>query len=965
MNGKGRNFSLVYLLICQTKTGEEKCFRGEGCVEAFLDYLLEFKHNSTVIAHNFKGYDGFPVLKVLLDHLLVPDVIYAGGKLLSVTLRKEKIRFVDSLNFLVMPLSSFPKAFDLRLDEASERLSKGFFPFLFNTAANEGYVGPLPPRETFLPSGFGVKKLAAFEVWYTRMAADPDYVFDLQAKMEAYCSMDVTILRMGCQAFSKEFEQVMQVAPFKHAITMSSACNGVYRAFFMPPHTLPLVPTAGYIPYAKQSRMALVWLALEGRHLGRPLQHAGNSGERRLVGVRGPVDGYDAETGTAYEFCGCLWHGCARCFDPDLKNPVNGVPMGVLNAKTQSKHRAIRDAGHALVVLWECQWREILEEDTEARRLNASEFPERLNARDAFYGRRTGCVQVYCQVPRPPIGSDPSLVDRIRYMDYVSLYPHVNKNYNDPDVCPYPMGHPVLLTATDVDFPVEGEHCLDEYFGLVKCDVLPPRDLYIPVLPYRTAGHLTFPLCCTCVERHRQGYCVHEDEADRFLHGTWTTEEVKVALSRGYRMRKVYEIWHFAETSRTLFRDYINMFQKLKQEASGWPPGCDTIEQRLAFLRAYEEHEGIRLDYDLVVFNPQKRQTAKYSLNVLWGRLGMADNKLQLVIVTTAQQWYALATSDGIEIMGVLLFGDDFLQVFFRYRENFRDEQKRSAASSSVYVAIYTTASARLKLLYAMEKCGRNLLYFDTDSLLFKQLAGQPMPVKTGAFFGELKDEILPTHTILDYVSAGAKNYAYSLYEFDAPPEKPLQTVTKVRGLRLDAATSEKVNHDSMVKMMLELVERMMVRRGEEEEDEYDSERLEVEVPNDLPDKMTRLCDELAIRVEYPHFIPRDKTTYTLRSVRMEKIYKAVIRKRFSAVCEMGGPKKDPNEPHKTIPSQTNPFDTTVWLPSSLLLRNEKLFLQGTSPRRGSARQLPRLDHRRGGAGRGLPYPTLTLPYPK
>lgn len=142
MNGKGRNFSLVYLLICQTEMGEEKCFRGEGCVEAFLDYLLEFKHNSTVIAHNFKGYDGFPVLKVLLDHLLVPDVIYAGGKLLSVTLRKEKIRFVDSLNFLVMPLASFPKAFDLRLDEASERLSKGFFPFLFNTATNEGYVGP-------------------------------------------------------------------------------------------------------------------------------------------------------------------------------------------------------------------------------------------------------------------------------------------------------------------------------------------------------------------------------------------------------------------------------------------------------------------------------------------------------------------------------------------------------------------------------------------------------------------------------------------------------------------------------------------------------------------------------------------------------------------------------------------------------------------------------------------------------
>ena len=140
------------LLICQTDTGEEKRYRGVTCVAEFLDYLLEFEHNSTVIAHNFKGYDGFPVLKVLLDHLLVPDVIYAGGKLLSVTCKKDKICFVDSLNFLVMPLVAFPKAFDLRLDETSQRLSKGFFPFLFNTVANE-HCGTatssrdLPPRQ--------------------------------------------------------------------------------------------------------------------------------------------------------------------------------------------------------------------------------------------------------------------------------------------------------------------------------------------------------------------------------------------------------------------------------------------------------------------------------------------------------------------------------------------------------------------------------------------------------------------------------------------------------------------------------------------------------------------------------------------------------------------------------------------------------------------------------------------------
>ena len=55
----------------------------------------------------------------------------------------------------------------------------------------------------------------------------------------------------------------------------------------------------------------------------------------------------------------------------------------------------------------------------------------------------------------------------------------------------YPIGHPQIIT--------ENFAPLSEYFGLVKCFVLPPRSLYHPVLPYRTQGKLIFPLCRTCV----------------------------------------------------------------------------------------------------------------------------------------------------------------------------------------------------------------------------------------------------------------------------------------------------------------------------------------------------------------------------------------------------------------------------------------------------------------------------------
>ena len=32
-----------------------------------------------------------------------------------------------------------------------------------------------------------------------------------------------------------------------------------------------------------------------------------------------------------------------------------------------------------------------------------------------------------------------------------------------------------------------------------------------------------------------------------------------------------HEVWHFPETCKGLFQDYVNTWLKIKQEASGWP----------------------------------------------------------------------------------------------------------------------------------------------------------------------------------------------------------------------------------------------------------------------------------------------------------------------------------------------------------------------------------------------------------
>ena len=66
----------------------------------------------------------------------VPKPVMQGGKVLYFTVPKDKVFartsglcFVDSLNFLKMPLSAFTKTFGLKT-------KKGFYPHFFNTAAN-------------------------------------------------------------------------------------------------------------------------------------------------------------------------------------------------------------------------------------------------------------------------------------------------------------------------------------------------------------------------------------------------------------------------------------------------------------------------------------------------------------------------------------------------------------------------------------------------------------------------------------------------------------------------------------------------------------------------------------------------------------------------------------------------------------------------------------------------------------
>ena len=68
---------------------------------------------------------------------------------------------------------------------------------------------------------------------------------------------------------------------------------------------------------------------------------------------------------------------------------------------------------------------------------------------------------------------------------------------------------------------------------------------------------------------------------------------------------------HWRESSRTLFKSYVDMFFRIKEEASSWPRPDMTERQRDDYIDAFERENGVRLRKDHIEDNPTHHKIAK------------------------------------------------------------------------------------------------------------------------------------------------------------------------------------------------------------------------------------------------------------------------------------------------------------------------------------------------------------------
>ena len=250
----------------------------------------------------------------------------------------------------------------------------------------------------------------------------------------------------------------------------------------------------------------------------------------------------------------------------------------------------------------------------------------------------------------------------------------------------------------------------------------------IPILPTKINGKTMFTLCRSCTSSNNQEKCQHTED-ERSLTDTWVSLEIDEAVKHGYKVLKLYEVWHFDETeqydpntkSGGLFTGYINKGLKEKQEASGFPTDCTDPD---AYIREYFDREGVLLDKEKIEKNPGRRQVAKDGLNTLWGYFALNTNKSQFKIITDQSEWQNLLVNDRYNITSETLVDEETLHVSFNKNAAMHSGNNRS----NVIIASSVTAQGRLKLFREMNKLGDRVLYCDTDSIIFNTRPGEYTP---------------------------------------------------------------------------------------------------------------------------------------------------------------------------------------------------------------------------------------------
>jgi len=450
--------------------------------------------------------------------------------------------------------------------------------------------------------------------------------------------------------------------------------------------------------------------------------------------------------------------------------------------------------GYTVETKWECDLQKDLKNNPEMKLFFAkTEIIEQIFPRDSLYGGRTEAIKLYHKC----VGSE-----KIFYVDIVSLYPWVCK-YGS-----FPLGHPQVITENFEDINKK------TYYGLIKCDILPPPQLFHPILPIKYNERLIFTLCKQCTIENSTS-CSH-NEQERILTGTWNTDELYKSLEKGYKVKKIHEIWNYKQRTqydkkagtKGIFSCYIDKFLKIKQQAEGWPMWVKNENDKNKYIKDYQDHEGILLDKDKIEKNPGLRALAKLCLNSFWGKFAQRNNLTKTKYVTTCEELLKMFNDDTLEISTIHFHNENLVSLNYKVNNNLVQPQ----TSTNPVLASFVTSQARLRLLEFLETLNEKVLYYDTDSVIYLSKNGEKL-IPTNDYLGSMSNELKnfgENAHISEFLAGGPKNYGFIV----ANGENVVAEILKIRGIRLTYENNRTLNFQELKKMIFLFISKNPIVRS-------------------------------------------------------------------------------------------------------------------------------------------------------
>ena len=288
------------------------------------------------------------------------------------------------------------------------------------------------------------------------------------------------------------------------------------------------------------------------------------------------------------------------------------------------------------------------------------------------------------------------------FIDICLLYPYINSN------CDCPVGHadeifiaPIFDNKKDSQFSldkrrpnpecdrddsinslpetaIDSKILSDGSFGLIKCVVLPQRQLLAPILPLKFASKLFFTFCKSCFEVSALKQLTNCSLVQNPNMTTLKKEPFGVPLN-AYRMVDVSDVRSTKKEklSKEFFTVYNNTSIELKTEASGWPPckcNVDNENQlcrhKLQYSQDYEQRENIKLDTFEVNRTEGLPFISKTFLNSCMGYLGMRENLPKTHYNNTYSEYVKFCTSSITKILDAALIGDELMPLRYQMIED-------------------------------------------------------------------------------------------------------------------------------------------------------------------------------------------------------------------------------------------------------------------------------------------------------